>query len=365
VAVVPDVGALVDGWGALADRVAAPPALHPGYLLAWEGAHAAPGRLRALAARREGELSAVLPLVMSRSGISTVALHDVEEAGIVAVDEDAALAVARAALSLRVGRLLLRPVPAGEATHRAVLAAAAAAGGSVLARTIDTHPRVDISTDWESYWRARSRNTRSDVSRRRRRLAELGEVAIDVRDGSASLDADLDVALRIEASGWKGRSGTALAARPADERFHRSLARWAAGRGWFRLSFLRVDGRPVAFHYSLQAHGVLYALKIGYAQDMADHSPGKVLLAAEIERAFADGCRRFDFAGSAADYKTRWATGSRDLLELSVFPPTPLGHAARWVALGRARATPAAKRVHDRLPGARARHPDQRRTSPR
>ena len=96
---------------------------------------------------------------------------------------------------------------------------------------------------------------------------------MEVLDGTTGLDEALDVAFRIEASGWKGRGGTAVAARPADERYHRLLAGWAARRGWFRLAFLRLDGRAIAFHYSLQAHGVLYALKIGFADDMGPRLP--------------------------------------------------------------------------------------------
>ncbi len=311
---------MVEAWGALADAIAAPPALHPGYVRAWAAAHADPERLRAVTVWRGHRLAAVLPLVTDRSRLTTIALRDTEETGIVADGDDAALAAAQGALALGFARVLLRPVPRDGPTRAALAGACAGGAGMLLERTIDEHPVIDIAGDWDAYWRGLSRNTRSDIARRRRRLAELGRVNVEVLDGTDGLDRALDVAFAIEASGWKGRAGTALAARPADERHHRLLAGWAARRGWFRLSFLRLDGRAIAFHYSLQAHGVLYALKIGFADDMSAHSPGKLLMAAEIERAFAEGLGRFDFAGSAADYKTRWANGSRTLVELSAFP---------------------------------------------
>ena len=172
---------------------------------------------------------------------------------------------------------------------------------------------------------------------------------LEVLDGSVDLDGAIDTILAIEASGWKGRAGTAVALKPADEVFYRALARWAAAKGWLRLSFLRLDGRAIAFHYSLQARGVIYALKIGYSEEFAAQAPGKILLVAEIERAFREACRRFDFAGSAADYKTLWATGSRELLELSAFPATALGRTGRLGGDLRARAIPVAKRARRRL----------------
>jgi CelD/BcsL family acetyltransferase involved in cellulose biosynthesis len=250
-------------------------------------------------------------------------------------------------------------VEEGGPTHRALLRVTGALGRPLLGRPVDRYELVDTAAGWEAFWQSRSRNTRSDVKRRRKRLAEAGELEIVVHEGAESLDDDLAVVVAIEASGWKGAAGTALAAQPADRRFYRELAEWAAARGWLRLSFLRLDGRPIAFHYSLQAHGVLYALKIGYADDMSRFSPGKVLLAAEIERAFTEGLRRFDFAGSPAPYKTQWATGHRDLLEIASFPGTPLGLAGRVAERARLRAIPAAKSARDAVRRRRAARGDQ------
>ena len=345
---VRDVGPMMDEWGALAERVGAPPSLHPGYLSAWVDAYSRPGRLRAVTARRDGELAAVLPVVMTRSGLSTAPQADVEEVGVVAADARAAEAAMAGALRLPVARLLLRPVPEGGPTHEALAGAAARYRRPLMARTVDTQAFIDLSLDWDAYWKDRGSKLRSDISRRRRRLEELGEVRVEPYDAQA-LDAALDDAFRIEASGWKGRGGTAIAARPSDERFYRSLARWSAARGWFRLWFLRLDQRPIAFRLGIEAHGVWYSLKIGYLEEFAAQSPGKVLEAAVIESAFAGDSRRFDFAGSAADYKTRWATGTRDLVELSAFPATALGRAGRVSAGLRERAIPAAKRARRRL----------------
>ncbi len=345
VEIVRDLGTVAESWGALADRLAAPPALYPGYVASWVAAYSAPERLRVVTVWRGDRLAAVLPLVLDRSHRSTVAMREVEETGLLSDGPDSALAAARGALGIGVGRVLLRPVVAGSPTHRAFVAATEGGGGATLARPVDEQPVVDIAGPWEPYWRGLSRNTRSDVARRRRRLAEAGEVRIEVLDGGEGLEAALDTAMLIETSGWKGRAGTALASRPDEERFHRLQAIWASRRGWFRLTFLRLDGRPIAFHSSLQAHGVLYPLKIGYVEDMAAHSPGTILMAAEIERAFAEGLSRFDFAGSAADYKNRWSTGSRGLIELSAFPPGVAGRAAWAAARVRLRAIPVAKRA--------------------
>lgn len=348
---------MAEAWGALADRIAAPPALHPGYFLAWAAAHSAPERLRAVAVWRDDRLTAVLPLALGGSRLTTAAMRDVEECGIVSEDAAAALAAARGALGMGVARVLLRPVLEGGPTQAAFAAARDAGAGALLCRPVDVHPVIDTAGDWEAYRASLSGKLRRELGRARRRLSELGEVSVEVLDGAGGVGDALEMAFAIEASGWKGRQGTALALKPADARMYRLLAMWAARRGWLRLALLRLDGRPLAFQLGLQAHGVLYALKIGYADDEAArrHSPGLIVIAAEIERAFSEGLRRFDFAGSAVAWNRRLGNGSRTLDEMSAFPATAAGRAAHAAALARARAIPAAKRGRAAVRSARDR----------
>lgn len=335
-------------WAALADRVAAPAPLEPGYLAAWAEAYSASERLIAVTARRDGELAAVLPIVLNRSGLSTIALRYVDEVGLVCDGPASADAAMAGALALPIARLLLRPVPEGGPTHRALAAAAARAGQPLIVRPVEVQAQIDLTGGWDEYWASRGSKLRGDVKRRRRRLEELGEVSVTPYEPQA-LDAALDDAFRIEASGWKGREGSAIADRPREERFQRLLARWADSRGWLRLWFLRLDDRPIAFRLGIEARGVFTSLKIGYLEEYAAQSPGKVLEAAVIESLHRGDCRRFDYAGGTTAHKDRFATGSCPLLELSAFPDSLRGRAGRVAALLRARALPLAKRVRRRL----------------
>jgi CelD/BcsL family acetyltransferase involved in cellulose biosynthesis len=347
-------GGLEGEWAALADRVAAPASLHPGYLGAWAEARGETGRLIVATARRDGELAAVLPLVLSRSRLSARARRYVGEVGAVADGPAAAAAAMTAALSLPVAQLLLRPVPDGGLTHRALAAAAAGAGRPLVARTVETQAQIDLTGGWDAYWAGLGSKLRNDVKRRRRRLEELGEVTVTPFE-PGSLDAALDDAFRIEGSGWKGREGTAIADRAEEERFQRLLARWADSRGWLRLWFLRLDGRPIAFRLGIEANGVFNSFKIGYLEDYAAQSPGKVLEATVIESLHRGDCRRFDYAGDMSAHKDRFATGSRELLELSTFPASLRGRAGRVAAGLRGRAVPVVKRARDRLRALRPR----------
>jgi CelD/BcsL family acetyltransferase involved in cellulose biosynthesis len=148
--------------------------------------------------------------------------------------------------------------------------------------------------------------------------------------------------MEIEASGWKGDRGTAMASSLATRRFYEEIAGWAARTGMLRLAFLRLDGHPLAFHLDLEHDGVLYHLKGGYDEAFARYSPGKVLHAALLEGAFESGLRRYELLGASEDYKLRWATGSEPRYLVQAFAGGARGYGG-WLthAVGR----PLAKRA--------------------
>jgi CelD/BcsL family acetyltransferase involved in cellulose biosynthesis len=159
---------------------------------------------------------------------------------------------------------------------------------------------------------------------------------------TSSLDQRLADALAIEQSGWKAARGTAISSRPQTQRFYTEVARWAAERDWLRLVFLRLDGRPIAFHFAIEERGVYYALKGGFDPAFHRFSPGQLLIRATLERAFTRGLRRYELLGGDDDYKLRWATGTQERLLFQAFAPTLAG-LVDWAVFAHAR--PRLKRV--------------------
>ncbi len=172
----------------------------------------------------------------------------------------------------------------------------------MLVRTLARAPYLELEGTWQAYERGLSRNVRSDVQRCWRRLAEAGRVSFEVADGRDRLEALVDEGFGLEAAGWKTARGTAIVSRPETERFYREVARWAAGRGWLRLAFLRVDGQPVAFQYAIEDGGAYYPLKGGYDPRYREFSPGKLIIHATLSRAFSSGLARYEFLGDQAQY---------------------------------------------------------------
>jgi CelD/BcsL family acetyltransferase involved in cellulose biosynthesis len=268
-----------------------------------------------------------------------------------AEDEAAGHELAGALLTGMPTELSLGFVPVGPelAAYRS---AAVHAGSSMLQRTLERSPFVAIDGSWEAYRRRLSRHRRAELGRMRRRLEEVGDLRLQVADGRERLQVLLDEVFSVEASGWKGARGTAIACRPETRGFYTDVAAWAAERGWLRLAFLRLAGRPLAVQYLLEVDGVQYALKGGYDPSAERFSPGILLLEGLLERAFGTGIRRFALLGGDEPYKVAFADGAQELVLFQSFAPTLAGrlHRAAWAHLrplaSRARAAVArARRV--------------------
>ena len=135
--------------------------------------------------------------------------------------------------------------------------AAETAGYRSLQRDARARPFVTVDGDWEGYERSLDRSMLSDLRRCRRRLEELGRVALDVEHDTAHLDE----ALAVEGLGWKRTAGTAIVSAPHTARFYTEVAHWAEASGRLRLIFLRVHGRPIAFHLALEDDRTYFPLK--------------------------------------------------------------------------------------------------------
>lgn len=188
---------------------------------------------------------------------------------------------------------------------------------------------------------ALAKKRRKELARLRRRLAERGELSFEVVDAPERLPGLVEAFLALEARGWKGDRGTAMASAGHGE----LLRRLAAGLGRKRrlsVARLALDGAEVALLVCLHGPGAdppTYLFKIAHDEDLAAFSPG-VLLVVEYTRwrharglaAAVDSC-----AGPDHPMIDRLWPGRRPLVDLALFPATPAGRALGALARARRR----------------------------
>jgi CelD/BcsL family acetyltransferase involved in cellulose biosynthesis len=191
-------------------------------------------------------------------------------------------------------------------------------------------PFLDLEGGIEHLTSQMSSSLKGDVRRRERRLEEMGEVIyLDNADGE--LPNAVERCLELEASGWKGRAGSAMLSQPESAHFYRRLAEVARDKGWLRLSALLVSERLVAFQLNLDFAGRRFLLKPGYDEELSRQSPGKVLQWKVLEAAATSGLLSYEFGGEAEEWKMLWAQGIRPRLNVLCF-----GSRGRAKWLGRA-----------------------------
>jgi CelD/BcsL family acetyltransferase involved in cellulose biosynthesis len=186
----------------------------------------------------------------------------------------------------------------------------------VVRRVAQATPKLALPDTWDELLGSVSRKLRSQWRAGRRALDRDGGLVLRTTRGEADLDHDLDVFLKLEASGWKGRAGTALLSDPRAEALYRTFAVAAAREGWLRLSILESSGVPVAAVYGCVFGDRAFRLKSAFNEEYADRSPGLVLVGEELRRSIGEGLRVYEFLGLPAEYKLRWGSETRDLITL-------------------------------------------------
>jgi hypothetical protein len=113
-----------------------------------------------------------------------------------------------------------------------------------------------------------------ELRRQRHRLAEHGAVRFEVARTREDVAAALEIFLKLEASGWKGKRGTALAQDDGDATFIRRSAPALAGSGQCEIVTLYAGDTPVAAAIVLRHQDRAFYFKLGIDERFAKFSPG-------------------------------------------------------------------------------------------
>ncbi|MEJ2625907.1 MAG: GNAT family N-acetyltransferase [Pseudolabrys sp.] len=147
----------------------------------------------------------------------------------------------------------------------------------VLARA--ARPMLASELDGKRYLeQALSASSRKKLRQYRRRLGEKGALGYRILTAPADVERGLEEFLALEAAGWKGRQGSALASDPADSAFTRAMIAALAARGEAAIHALMLDGKPVSMQIVLRAGTTAFTWKTAYDETQSDYSPGTLLL---------------------------------------------------------------------------------------
>ena len=333
---------LAPEWSRLCDEG---PCDEPFYRPEWIGAYLEgfepDARLAVAIARRDGALRGVLPLVEERTlffGLPARRLRGAANVHSCRFDLVHGAGDRGEVVQALLGKLAadggwdvleVRDVPEGGALEE-LRRAAEAAGHPTGAWESMRTPYVPLpgkGGSIEEVLGGLDGKFKANLRRRWRKLEQQGEVTfrrVDVAD-----PATLEAFYALEAAGWKGRRGSAIACDARTRAFYDLAAAAMAARGALSLYVLAVAGEPVAIHWGLSWRGRYFLPKPAYDEAHRACSPGQLLLWKVLEDCVARGLTELDFLGPWMEWKADWTERVRPHAFQYVFRKGPWGRALR------------------------------------
>jgi CelD/BcsL family acetyltransferase involved in cellulose biosynthesis len=224
--------------------------------------------------------------------------------------------------------LLLRRILA-DSPVLATLRSAFQSRGMLLTRPATGYPWIPLDPSWCEPEQKLSPSRRSSLRRALRKASEIGSIEYEVLAPKPhELPPLLAESMRVEASSWKGRIGSALLSDPDRRSFYELYATIAAEKGILRLCFMRIGGHPAATQLAVESGGGFWLLKVGYDETFARCSPGNLLMVETLRYAATRGLRTYEFLGSPEPWTEVWTTRVRPCVSVWAYPNNFRGIAA-------------------------------------
>lgn len=147
---------------------------------------------------------------------------------------------------------------------------------------------LPVPADFASYRNSLSKNFRNNLNKATNKVAHLRDVAFRFTGGRTTSQEDFTDFLTVEASGWKGQAGSAIAKSPRLVEFYATLVRRLGEVGWLEWQFMTGDGCTLAANLAIRMPKSLVIWKLGYNDAYSRCSPGSILLEELVKREVAE-----------------------------------------------------------------------------
>jgi len=321
---LPGLRALKDEW----NKMAPPASVEPWQSFSWMEAAARAcddkQRLHIVIVRQAGKLIAIAPLVLKKSiqplrplRLDFLGGEELKEPNRFVLLEPSSLdplmdaVVSRCPYPIRLSRI------PNDAESLSCIVSKFKKAGWITRILSMPYPCLDLGAN------PIKKSLKEDLRRARRKAEAHGKVRAEVVSARSEeeLLAHLKRGFRIEASGWKGRNGTAIICNQCRTIFFEQYACSAWREGILNLSFLYVDDVAVAVQYAIESAKAYWLLNVGYDEEYRYCSPGNLLLGETIDAASRNGLVRYNLLGKEEPWTKRWTTTALDSSVLAAYRP--------------------------------------------
>jgi CelD/BcsL family acetyltransferase involved in cellulose biosynthesis len=321
-----------DGWDDLWQRSdVRSPLARAETIAQWIEHYAPAARLHFLVVEAGGKVMAALPLVSRRlGGVVEVGglpanswglcgdlLHDVT------ATDDVFDALLAGIANLDWPLAWLEPVAYESNRWQLFVAAARRQSLTVAPYFTDVVGQVEIAGSWDNYQAHWTGNHRRHLRKAIKRTSASGTLSLAVQTEfePQQIGELLRRGCEIEDLSWKGSAYTSILRTPGMFDWFLRQAQQLAGWSQLQLTFLELDGRPIAFEYGYRAKATYFSHKVGYDPAFAQLSPGQLLRRLLLEQFFSNrDILCVDFWGPLSDATAKWTTCCYPVGKLVVAP---------------------------------------------
>jgi hypothetical protein len=215
----------------------------------------------------------------------------------------------------------LTGIDAEDTAARCFVNAMAARGNAVHARPGLNCWRIELPADSDAYYEMLSKNRRKDFRKLEQKYFASERGVVHFVESGDQLTAAMDLFVDMHQRRRQSLGEPGSFASPQFAAFYREVLPVLFRQGRAQVSWLEVDGRPVAADYLLNGDGAVYAYQGAIEPDALKLEPGKVIYLGLLRQAMALGFRQFDFLRGDEPYKATFGAVARPSVQYRIVPP--------------------------------------------
>jgi len=186
-----------------------------------------------------------------------------------------------------------------------------------------TTARLIVNGDFETYWNQRGKNLKRNKKKIDNRLknSEL-ECALECITSQADVDSALSDYEKLEDSGWKGESGTAITVHNEQGKFYSTLLKRYAETGDLSIFKYTIGNEIAAVDLCILRDSTLVILKTTYNEELKQYSPALMMHIEIIKRIFERNDSMpaiIEFYGRTMDWHRRLTDNTRELFHMNYY----------------------------------------------
>lgn len=205
-------------------------------------------------------------------------------------------------------------------------------------------PYISVNSDWDTYYKSRSRKFRKNINNKINRIKKLGDITVERINTMPELKERLPELFSVSSRSWKSESGTAITSDPKDMAFYTGFTASAGDKGWIEMWFLRHKSTPIACEYHLVYENRVMIIRGDSDKSYDNVSPGSFLEYNIINTSFHESkITEYDFCGDNYKYMRNWTDKASTYKKMLLFNPRVV---SRLLGFAECRMLPYIKKIN-------------------